>query len=72
MKTWEIRLTDREYALSLGDPCLGTVNANTKEEAEAEALKLGLMKNYMDHPWATEIKVYSTPPNQADLHDPWK
>lgn len=37
MKIWNIYHRSREYARELGDPLLGTVEAETKEEAEAKA-----------------------------------
>lgn len=42
MMQWEIYYGMREYACEVGDPLLGVVEAETKEQAEAIARKRGL------------------------------
>lgn len=39
MKRWNIYYSLREYAHEKGDPLLATIEARTKEEAEAQAAK---------------------------------
>jgi hypothetical protein len=42
MKTYEIYYADLDFPCETGDPCLGTVEANTREDAECIATERGL------------------------------
>ncbi len=56
---WRIYYQSRELARELGDPCLGTVTAGTKEEAEALAAKDGNILSRMRYPgglWAARVR----------------
>jgi hypothetical protein len=39
---WGIYHREREYAREVDDPCLGVVEATTKQKAEAEARRNGI------------------------------
>jgi hypothetical protein len=38
---FDIYYKDREYALFMGDPCLGQIEAASKRDAEEEASRMG-------------------------------
>jgi len=47
---------DREYAREMGDPCLGTVEADSKEEAKRRAIEKGWLVPGAGV-WAVELKI---------------
>lgn len=58
MNTWSIYLSDAELARTVGDPCFGQVEADSKEEAENKARSLNLIEKRGFYggvgPWAVQ------------------
>lgn len=61
MMQWAIYYRDREYAREQGDPLLGMVEAETKEQAERLACAQGLAGVYGVWAWPVPVETKGNP-----------